>query len=465
MVYKWFIVFILPVLVSVLVSDAVPIAGVPEPSLARLDEEMRNIMETNNISAGSLSVAKDGIIVFHRVYGWQDRDRTIKLRPDALFRIASCTKPITAAAIRKLILNGDLALNSRVFSSTEADGGILALEPFGDPDPRISDITIDHLLKHRGGWDRDVVGDLTFRERTIADALGVESPPGRLDTVRYILGQPLQHNPGEVRAYSNIGYLVLGLVIEEVSGQTFRQYVQENVIGPSGSQPSSWVLGRTFSKDHDSREPFYDRPGLVANVFYPANSNEAQVEAPYGGWDFESRIAQGGIVTNGLVLLRFMQFFQVAGDGIGGPRPAPGSWAWNHTGSLAGTNSIMRQRGDGIDFVVIFNKRPESGTSYTVQMRNVLDNLFNSNEISSWPTTGVSDRKIPIPSIQLAPASETLKTTTSPGRFYQWQISDNLFDWIDFDLPFIGDGEDYVIEFLPPSEVAPKLFFRLIIKQ
>lgn len=210
--------------------------------------------------------------------------------------------------------------------------------------------------------------------------MGIPSPPGRINTVRYILGQPLQHDPGAGRYYSNIGYLVLGLVIEELSGQTFVEYVHENVIGSTGSEPDSWTLSRSFKADQDPREPFYDRPEPpVSNVFYPASSDEPQVEMPYGGWDAESRIAQGGIVTDGKVLLRFMQAFQVSGDSIGGPRPAPGGWRWNHTGSVAGTNAILRQRGDGIDFVVLFNKRPESGTSYVEQMRSAIDAVFDGN--------------------------------------------------------------------------------------
>src|SRR5690606_35302102 len=88
---------------------------------------------------------------------------------------------------------------------------------------RLADVTVRHLLMHQGGWNRDLVGDLTYREVTIAAAMGVSSPPGRWNTVRYILGRPLEHTPGTVTAYSNIGCLVLGLIVEQERGMPLEE--------------------------------------------------------------------------------------------------------------------------------------------------------------------------------------------------------------------------------------------------
>lgn len=368
----------------------IPVVGTPVPELSSLDAEMRSVMEANEISAGSLSVMRDGVIVFHRLYGWQDRQQRLPIRVDAMFRVASVTKPFTAAAIRKLIRDGEISLNSRVFSLGTPGRGLLDFVPLGTPDDRLGDITVEHLLQHRCGWDRDVAGDLTYRENTIATAFGVPSPPGRVKTVRYIMGQPLQHDPGSTRKYSNIGYLLLGLIIEEVSGQTYTDFVGEHVVGLDGASTADWLLGRSFKSDQDAREPFYDDPTRANNVFYPEFSNRQRVERPYGSFDLEARTGQGRIVTNGVVVLRFLNRFQVNGSNIGGPRPAPGRWRWNHAGSLPGTNALARQRGDGINYVVLFNKRPASGTSYAALMRTRLDAIFDSETITQWPATDVT---------------------------------------------------------------------------
>lgn len=357
-----------------------PIGGKPAPDLALLDQEMTQFMQQHDISAGSLSVMKDGEMVLHHVYGWQDEARKVPLREDAIFRVASVTKPFTAAAIRKLIADGKFSLDSKVFRLPGSDEGILELEPLGEPDARLKDVTVDHLLHHRGGWDRKIAGDLTYQEQEIAKAFGVQSPPGRELTVRYIMGQPLQHAPGTKTAYSNIGYLLLGLIIEKVSGQTYEEFLQANVMDPAGIAPDDWTLGRSFQADQDPREPYYDEPEMVDNVFYPAHSQEPKVTAPYGSYDMEARTSQGRIVISGPAVLRFLDHYQANGPNVGGPRPAPGNWGYGHTGSLPGTNAVTWQRGDGINFVVLFNNRPEEG-SYTAMMRDRLNEMLDAGEV------------------------------------------------------------------------------------
>lgn len=445
-----------------LAADPIPIVGVPVPELGVLDGKMTEIMEANNISAASLSMMRNGTVLLHHVYGWQDRARQKPLRPDALFRLASVTKPFTAAAVRRLIANGQLSLSTRVFSLGMPGAGVLPYAPFGTPDPRLGDITVDHLLKHRGGWDRDIAGDLTYRERTIANAMGVACPPGRENAVRYIMGQPLHNDPGSTYAYSNIGYLLLGLIIETVSGQDYRSYVQANVIGLDGFTTADWLLGRTFAVDQDAREPYYDEPILASNVFYPASSAVVNVERPYGSFDLEARTGQGRIVTRGIVLLRYLSRFQVNGDSIGGPRPAPCSWRRNHTGAQTGCNTLARQRGDGFNYAVLFNKRPASGTDYASQIRTNLDTVFDTGGIPSWPTADITQMSPPLPKTTLSLNPPLLTCETAAGRHYQWQSNTDLQTWTDYLPPFVGNGSPVSVA---PESTGAKKFYRLVVRQ
>lgn len=372
-----------------------PVVGDPVPELVVLDEKMSAFMEAKEISAGSLSVMRGGKVVFHHGYGWQDKQKTQPIRPDAIFRIASVTKPFTAAAIRRLVADGKIATTSKVFSLGVAGAGILDHEPFGTPDPRLGSITVEHLLQHRGGWDRGVAGDLTYMERKIAADLEVASPPGRDATIRWIMGKPLQQDPGSKYAYSNIGYLLLGRIIEKVSGQSYEEYVEDKVIGPGGSKKGAdWVVGRSLIGDADPREPYYQEPGVGWNVFHPARGPRL-VESPYGSFDMESRVAQGGIVTHGLVLLRYLDRFHISGDDIGNSRPAAGKWSHVHNGAQKGANALAKQRGDGINYAVLFNKRAKSGATYVDSIRKELDALFDGGTVR-WPEsegTKVPSRK------------------------------------------------------------------------
>jgi CubicO group peptidase (beta-lactamase class C family) len=354
------------------------------PGLEVFDSLIVNFMEATGIEAAALGIMRDGEVVYQKGFGWQDAAHQVPLASDAMMRLASVSKPITAAAVRQLIDDGMFTLSDAVFDVGQPDGGLLGLVPFPVlGDDRLGDVTVRHLLQPEGGWDRDVAGDLTYREITIASVMSVSSPPGRLNTLRYILGQPLQFTPGTRDEYSNIGYMVLGLIVEEVTGRDYLSYVYETVFEPLGVPHEDIVQGRTFPADRDPREPWYDDDSMAPNVFDPEGST---VRRPDGGWDHEARIAQGGLVASTRTILEFLEVFQVAGDAIGTRRTGSESsgWRWNHTGSLPGTNTLARQRGDGINYVVLFNKRATSGDSYSTQMRTEMDAILDAGTVQ-WP--------------------------------------------------------------------------------
>ena len=354
------------------------------PNFEHFDSIMGQFMSTRSIHAGALGVMKNNRIVYEKSFGWKDEAQQTVLPQDVMMRLASVTKPITGAAIRKLENEELLDLDDYVFDFGQPEGGILSLEPFRSlGDTLLSQVTVRHLLIHRGGWDRDVVGDLAFREIRIAEAMEVPSPPGRVNTARYVLGQPLQLQPGSERAYSNIGYLMLGLVVEEISGMDYLTYVLENVFDPIGVARGELIQGRTFPENQNSREPWYDSEAMSKNVFDPSGP---QVKTPYGGWDLEGMISFGGLVASTRAILEFLDTYQVSGDDIGAQRTGTESSTWrrNHTGSLSGTNTLARQRGDGVNYVVLFNKRPSTGGYYSSQIREEIDDLLDRGLIC-WP--------------------------------------------------------------------------------
>ena len=341
---------------------------------------LREFAEEHSIGAAALGIMKDGEIVYDGAVGHMDEERQSPIVENVTMRIASVSKPITAAAVHKLAGDGMLDLDDRVFDLGQTGGGLLRLDPFPRlGDERLAEITVLDLLRHRGGWDRGTAGDLSFRDVEIAQAMGISSPPGRENTVRYILGQPLQFDPGSRRAYANIGYLVLGLIVEEVSGEDYMTYALENIFDPLGVPRGDVVQGRTFPGDRSDREPWYDSAGMrCRNVFDPSGP---AVGCSEGGWDHEAIIAVGGLVASTRALLAFADAYVVAGDDIGRPlagREGWGSrWRWRHSGSLTGTNTLLRQGGDGISYAVLFNRRlPPSSDSSGAKLYELFSDII-----------------------------------------------------------------------------------------
>lgn len=337
----------------------------PAPGVATLLEEFTG---QHNIGAAALGVMRNGNIIYEGVSGFMDAERSTPVIPSVMMRIASVTKPVTAAAVRQLSADGLLGLSERVFDLGQPGGGLLALDPFPAlGDPRLEEITVLHLLQHQGGWDREITADWVFREIQIAEAMSVPSPPGRENTVRYVLGTPLQFDPGSRTAYSNVGYLVLGLIIEKVSGQDYLAYVRENIFAPLGVPAADVIQGRTFPEDRSEREPWYDAEGMGRNVFAPSGP---RVRWPDGGWDMEAKIGEAGLVASPRALLGFLEEYVVWGEDIGRRRIGVGDGGWwrYHTGTLSGTNALAYQHGAGISYAVLFNRRARvSDQSYLVK--------------------------------------------------------------------------------------------------
>jgi N-acyl-D-amino-acid deacylase len=134
-------------------------------------------------------------------------------------------------------------------------------------DGRWKQITIRQLLHHTGGWDRDQTFDPMFRSRVIAKELGVASPPGPRDIIRYMLGQSLDFDPGKCYAYSNFGYCVLGRVIEKITGSSYEKFVQRNVLAPIGI--TRMQLGHSLSDKRVDGEVRYYTSGeeMAESVF------------------------------------------------------------------------------------------------------------------------------------------------------------------------------------------------------
>jgi CubicO group peptidase (beta-lactamase class C family) len=165
--------------------------------------------------SGVVLVAKDGKPFFFEAYGLANRDFEAPNRKDTKFNLGSINKVFTQVAVAQLASQGKLALSDTVRKH---------LPDY--PSPAADRITIQQLLTMSSG-----LGDI-FGEKYDA------TPKARLrelsDYLPLFVDQPLLFEPGTRRSYSNAGYVVLGLIIEKVSGQRYHDYVREHVFRPAG---------------------------------------------------------------------------------------------------------------------------------------------------------------------------------------------------------------------------------------
>lgn len=225
-----------------------PVTGKKAANYEPIDQAMQEFMTRIGAQAGSVAISKDGKLLFSHGYGWSDKAKSKPTQPEALFRIASVSKPITAAAIKNAIRAKELSFDTKAFEF------IGIKPPVGREvaDQRIYSITVRQLLNHRGGWDRDKAFDPVFAFRKIEQELHLGWPAGPRDVIGYMLTQPLQFEPGERSAYSNFGYIVLGRVLEKAMKKPFRECLEDSIFKPL--KISDIKLGHSSSSKRDPRE-------------------------------------------------------------------------------------------------------------------------------------------------------------------------------------------------------------------
>jgi len=388
------------------------LTGEAHDAFLSVDAIMQEFIKQNSLPGAALAITDHGRLVYARGFGYADVGSKEPVRPSSLFRIASISKPITAVAILQLVDQGKLSLDDKVFE-------ILRYEPHlevgGEIDALQNDITIKHLLQHRGGWDRDKSFDAMFKSIEFAETLGVAPPADPESIIRMMLGKRLDFNPGERYAYSNYGYCLLGRVIEKLTGQPYEEYVKAKVLAPLGV--TAMQVGATHLDGRKLDEVRYYDPQLGDSVF--ANDLHSQVPQPYGAWYLEAMDSHGAWIASATDLVRFASAFDspakcpilsaenvrkmferpegLAGfDAKGQPNSQYYGLGWNvqiadsdrftvsHSGSLPGTNTALTRRPDGRNVAILFNTRVSAGSPRVVSA--VLPDLSDAiDAIKEWP--------------------------------------------------------------------------------
>ena len=340
-----------------------------QTSIQQVDRAVEAFLKRWSIPGASVAIVDNDQLVYAKGYGYANKRTRKRVTPIHLFRIASLSKPITSVAILQLLEAGKLRLNDKVFGAS----GLL--NEYGEQrvvDRRVLDITVQDLLNHSGGWDRDRSGDPMFNSLLIAEQQGVPLPPDQSATIDYMLSRRLDFSPGTEYAYSNFGYCLLGRIIEAVTGIAYDQYVKDQVLSKCGIETMEIGLSNaTLPHEVSYHAGAQER-------FSPSVFTQKRVKMPYGGFYLEGMDSHGGWIASSVDLMKFL--VRVNGlphrEDILRPstlrtmtEPSPVNrnyalgWAVNgadncwHLGSLPGASSVLARINDGRGWCVLLNKR------------------------------------------------------------------------------------------------------------
>ena len=394
-------------------AEELPETGVTGTNLEPLNQLFRNLLKNDAVPGATVAVSRDGKMLFERGFGWASVDQKTPMQPDHEMRIASISKPLTAVAILLLEADGKLSLDDPILPILATHSAGFSPEQALGSDPRWADVQIRHLLQHTAGIDRDRSKDTMFELVRIAGTLELDRSPNTHEIVKYQLLQKLDAPPGTEFHYSNVGYCLLGRIIEAVTKSSCEEFVRQRILIPGGMTRTR--LGRTTLEHRGTHEVFYTtrnrrRVPLVFDLIAPPADGIRFVEQPWGQWDLEVMDAHGGWVSTAGDLVRFAEMLSATENGLlqqksltlmlqrpALPEPSDSAvWyglGWNvrelaevrrfniwHTGLLSGTSTLLVRRWDDYCWAVLFNcDRTNKNTPCSVAIDGPMHDAVDSS--------------------------------------------------------------------------------------
>ena len=193
--------------------------------------------------SGTILVARGGQILLDKGYGWANAELQVKNTPEMKFRVGSVTKQFTAMAVVQLEEKGLLSMDDRIDKYIPG-------YPNGDR------ITIRHLLTHTSGIPSYTASPEIERDKRL--------PATPLQIIDRFKDEPLQFEPGTEFRYSDSGYVLLGYIVEKVSGLPYGEYLEKNIFGPLGMSDTGYDDAKKVLKNRASG--YISRNGRLSNA-------------------------------------------------------------------------------------------------------------------------------------------------------------------------------------------------------
>ena len=414
-------------------ADEKPIVEQSESGdLEDFEEDISDLLNRwSDIPGGQVSLMYNGTEIYNKAFGMADVESSTLVDTDSRFRIASLSKAVTSAAILTLIEGGNISLDDKMVDLVphlipdELEGCDF---PNHSTSYSINDITVSQLLNHRGGFDPS--SDPTywhwnlwsFQTNECLDIDGVETEydngnlaPISMETIlSEWLRRPLDYEPGTQYVYSNIGYQILGQIIEVETGMDYEEYVTQFVLEPMGI--TGMEIGMTMPNQRAIGEvSYYDYENDTSPCFFPSRQDldgepvfDNAPDPDCGGFVVEEKDGGGGWIANtseyGLFLAHIdgtinSSLFENPFDYfVENPDDTNGGWygrgvyissegldVWDHNGAFSGSSTrfkrIVTDEGEPIIAVLFINTRPSGtvdGKSWTSDRSTTMTNAMMS---------------------------------------------------------------------------------------
>lgn len=360
----------------------------PQADIASVDAAAAKWQTDNNMPGLSLAVSRNGKLVYAKAYGVADKETGGKVTLESRFRIASVSKLITSAAVMKLVQDGKLTLDQKVFGSAGVLGTTYGTQPYKK---YVTDVTVSDLLHHTiGGWGQ--VNDPSFLNQT-QDATTI---------INYTLNNVLLAKaPGTAFDYSNFGYMLLAKIIEKLSNKTYEQYVADEIWNKVGATQSA-IAATGLSGRMANEVKYYGQQG-DANFVYDymnfsrANGAYGWLSTPKDLLLFANAVDSSSARPDILDPLTIKKMVSVtpASTGFGGSMQFGCGWVieggeWFWWGSLPGTFAILYRNKNGICIAATANSRrqptPENGLYSFISVINFIafDNSIPWQDIDQF---------------------------------------------------------------------------------
>lgn len=363
------------------------------PELYGLDKKINSYMRKWQMKGASLAITRGDSLVYAKGYGWADEEKGIEMGPGNIMRMASVSKLITATGIMVLQDRGQLDIKDTVFgpSGILNDTTITKLIK----DKNIYKITVEHLLRHQGGFRRDPL----FSSRDVMHQLKLDRAPEAEDFYMVVLNRRLKFAPGSWQSYSNFGYLLLSKIIEKVSGMPYEEFMTKEVLEPAGCYDMH-IGGIYYDDKRDNEVRYYTHEGDGKYIEEYTDSG-VMVERCYGGNNIPMLSGAGAWCGSPAEIARFVASIDGRSEvkdilskesvelmtayydkdtfslGWNDTHPDKG---WSRSGTLSGTTALVKLFPDGECWIFISNTSTWKGprqAKYTDQLFRSCRELFS----------------------------------------------------------------------------------------
>jgi N-acyl-D-amino-acid deacylase len=342
-----------------------------------LDGLVVAFMKKAKVPNAQLAVSSHGTTIFSHAYTYRGLAASTTTT-QTIMRLASNTKAWTSAALYNLIASGKIDRKAKVFAYL----GITQPLPAGARvDPRVYDITIQDMIKHKSGWDdsKPPYYDPSFAMRETALKLGLDHAIDQTRYVQFQLHQPLQEQPGTKYAYCNFCYDVLGMVVAKASGTSYIQYLQSMVATPAGA--GSIGISPTVGARLPNEVAKYYNTGTGLSAVYV--TSQKRWPFPYGGDGTVNEVGQGGgaAATSAESMLALMNHYIIWGVGT----PPPAGQGAAREGNMEGTETYAEQAPNGTNWAFDINTDQNTDPAFDDLQAKIERHLYGKCYVACNP--------------------------------------------------------------------------------